>query len=206
MAISTVKLNGTTMMTVNDTTAVAANVETGKYFYGADGVKTEGTGGGAKIIASGTYTGSNTYYIYVPVGTNAPSKNFAFYMWTTAEMPYSNAKYKIIMLSYFLTPDLGYIGSDGKVVSAISTDINNDGTITTKSVPPQLGYVTVYNDSVSSQGYSILQDRPSWAKSNDVLNFYWNRNNSQYTFPTVSYNWKLIYFGPNYENEHIVVW
>jgi len=48
MATSTVKLNGTTLMTVNDTTAVAADVAQNKYFYGADGVKTAGTatGGG----------------------------------------------------------------------------------------------------------------------------------------------------------------
>lgn len=33
---------------VSDTTAVAADVASGKYFYTANGVKTEGTGGGAE--------------------------------------------------------------------------------------------------------------------------------------------------------------
>lgn len=53
MATSTVKLNGTTLMTVADTTAVAADVASGEYFYGADGVKTEGSasGGGGNIDA-----------------------------------------------------------------------------------------------------------------------------------------------------------
>ena len=46
MATSTVKLNGTTLMTVNDTTAVASDVAQNKYFYGADGVKTAGSASG----------------------------------------------------------------------------------------------------------------------------------------------------------------
>ena len=43
MGVSTVILNNTTLMTVNDTTATASDVSSGTYFYGADGVKTAGT-------------------------------------------------------------------------------------------------------------------------------------------------------------------
>ena len=46
MAVSTVKLNGTTLMTVNDTTATASDVAQSKYFYAANGVKTAGTNSG----------------------------------------------------------------------------------------------------------------------------------------------------------------
>ena len=52
MAVSTVKLNNTVLMTVNDTTSVAADVAQGKYFYNAAGVKTAGTasgGGGGSV-------------------------------------------------------------------------------------------------------------------------------------------------------------
>ena len=43
MGVSTVKLNGTTIMTVNDTTAEASNVVSPKTFYAADGDKETGT-------------------------------------------------------------------------------------------------------------------------------------------------------------------
>lgn len=45
MPVSTVKLNGTTLMTVNDTTATQGDV-INKYFYAADGTKTLGTASG----------------------------------------------------------------------------------------------------------------------------------------------------------------
>ena len=46
MGTSTVKLNGTTLMTVADTTATAPDVAQNKYFYTANGDKTAGTGSG----------------------------------------------------------------------------------------------------------------------------------------------------------------
>lgn len=57
MAVSTVKLNGTTLMTVNDTTATAEDVASGEYFYGADGVKTVGTASGG-----GGYTAEDVFF------------------------------------------------------------------------------------------------------------------------------------------------
>ena len=43
MAINKVIYGGNTLIDITDTTAVAANVLSGNYFYGRDGVKTEGT-------------------------------------------------------------------------------------------------------------------------------------------------------------------
>ena len=46
MAVSKVILNGTTLMDITDTTAEAADVAQGEYYYGANGVKTVGTSSG----------------------------------------------------------------------------------------------------------------------------------------------------------------
>ena len=49
---------------ISDTTAAAADVASGKYFYTAAGIKTEGTasggGGGASNIVTGTFKGTTT--------------------------------------------------------------------------------------------------------------------------------------------------
>lgn len=58
MAVNKVNYFGNVLIDLTDTTAAAADVAQGKYFYGADGVKTQGTASGS-TSGQGIYCGSS---------------------------------------------------------------------------------------------------------------------------------------------------
>lgn len=75
MGVSTVKLNGTTIMTVNDTTAEASNVVSPKTFYAADGDKE--TGSIASKSSSDLTVSGDTVTVPAGVYSSAATKSVA---------------------------------------------------------------------------------------------------------------------------------
>lgn len=67
-----VTLDGTTLMDISDTTAVASDVAQGKYFYTASGVKTAGTGSGGTPSAT-------AHIIYFEFSDNTNTTITAYY-------------------------------------------------------------------------------------------------------------------------------
>ena len=160
MAFSKVILNGSTLMDITDTTAVAADVASGKYFYGADGVKTLGSasvGGGleyeagtwtpASDIARPTITWTNTHteapvFVFMSdVTGTAHSTNYSNYMFCYCDpyklwgygFPYGSSNFRYVFINY------AYRGTDASSISSSGIMINNssDNTSTTNSSYPR---------------------------------------------------------------------
>lgn len=133
---------GTALFTdVTDTTAAAADVASGKYFYNASGVRTEGTnsgGGGEVQYDTKTATASNYPTSLQFTGLNGEPKAFVLRLNAQVSSSGSTTYYYIVDIAHFGTTTHGNcfrIGSTRRVdniTSGYSYSYSN-GTLTITS-------------------------------------------------------------------------
>lgn len=83
-----VQSNGTTLIDISDTTAIAADVASGKYFYLASGEKVAGTASGGATLTTKSITANGTY--------NASSDNADGYSSVTVNVPHVGPQFALI--------------------------------------------------------------------------------------------------------------
>ena len=205
MAFSKIILNSTTLMDVTDTTAAAADVGQGKYFYTAAGVKTAGTasgggGGGLTTVASGTFTGTGVQDIAVNVGTKMPQTDFwvKFVAKSNTEFAY-DINYKPAYMFAMVTSDNGHfdlssVADSKQVISDLTFDIDNSGSITHAAAGTYIGHMTtVRNTGAANYG------RPNNFRINRKSDHFEVRiyqSNASYAYPSgIVYDWEVVYFG-----------
>ena len=128
---------------VTDTTAAAADVASGKYFYTASGVKTEGTNGGSGTWETTSFTANGQRTM--SFSTSGTAKAFAIFL-TSGNMSTS-------LLSSGITVGAMYTGSGSGVADVLTYSSNRIApstsnftpTITSSSVSISLSYSTLYN-------------------------------------------------------------
>ena len=120
-----------TFTDVSDTTAAAADVASGKYFYTADGTKTAGTasggGGGGLVYETGTYTPASDTAQHSISFANSHNEAPFYFLITDATDTYSSTNYTTYLVQYVNSHQ--YSGVAHHVGSS-----NNDnyGTVTTR--------------------------------------------------------------------------
>lgn len=168
-----------------------------------------GGGGGATgptVVASGTYTGTGGYPSSAGtgffVGKKMPKTDFWFKFCASSDSEFAyNTDYKyayglFAVLSEFGHFDLSTVGDSKDVISDITFDINNGGTITATNAGRYLGIMDYVrngsaNNIIAPNNFRI--DRRSEG-------FYVRPYHSNAAYKYVSgmtYNWELVYFGSN---------
>ena len=130
-----------TFYDVSDTTAAAYDVATGKYFYTASGVKTQGTnsgGGGGSSVQIGQLDKELSSASSSISFTNVGGEPTSFALWATSELATGASPYKVAMVVYDGTNVIGQTitNTNNAQVTYDSSSFSytyNNGTLTVSS-------------------------------------------------------------------------
>lgn len=175
----------------------------------------EGGGAGATIVASGTAQGSGSHKVEIPIGTKMPIRDFVIALWAedNTEFTYDSATRQYYGAEIALDGNAGYFGfkrrdpGNGRDVyeakSAKSYTVNNGGTILTVDYNPldAVFFGVFGTNKVYETVYQFFM-----YKYDDHCAFEVNRSNPNFIFPsTVTYNYKVIYYGNDPTNDFLEV-
>ena len=140
--------HGTTLIDISDTTAVASDVASGKYFYNAAGAKVQGTAtiGGLSITEYADSHGGTVLDINGPVTSiDVQSKS-------TSVTPTKSAQ------TVTLTPDSGYAGLSSATVDVAAIPVAYITTTDATATAAQINSgATAYVNGVKVTGTQVIQ-------------------------------------------------
>ena len=170
-----------------------------------------GGGGGATVIASGTFTGSG-YTVNLPVGKKMPKTSFGFRLRLQSSSVISTDASKFTAVGYYFTaysPDYFDFSANGKkyLSTTFSFSTSYSGSIT--SLSPKLSKVAVvFYRGTNGNSNQIPADvnAIAFTKADDGFTAnvtLWNANN--HFAAGATYEWELLYFGSDPTNDIVEV-
>lgn len=160
-------------------------------------------GSGLTTIASGTFTGNDSNIISaLSIGKKMAQTDFYFKakLHSGTEIPY-DAYYKFadifaVVFSDICHYDLSTNGNQKNVISDLSYDINNSGTITNSAVGDKISVATNIRNTSVSKNANMNQFLIN--KSDAGYTIYLGHSNTSYKFINgATYDYEIVYFGSN---------
>lgn len=152
-------------------------------------------GGGATLVASGTYTGAGAIIVDIPVGKKMPKKDFLFHLWAPNGTEFVNdSNYKVNQFYALCRNMTYYLSSNADPCESTPLVYNKVGT--TNIQVKSNWYLSAVRNTVqmfqtqANNGYNRIK--------RDANGFYikvQNYNTAWYFVSGLVYNWELIYFG-----------
>ena len=165
---------------------------------------------GGIVLANGSFAGPDSYTVSLPVGTKMAQTNFLVYVWAEpdTEYNYDNAYKAMRAIAVYDELDSFFdLSSDGTKapVNRLQYTVNNDGTITNLD---QYGMGTGLYARYSGGDNTGALQRPNTRiiRSDSGFTLTCPFTNANYKFiSSVTYNYKIVYYGNNPASDIVTV-